>query len=96
MNEKVAILPNRDEMFGRLVRVSDEQHLQDCFYPILLRQAGQGREALGVVMMLTLAIRDYTKDMPSMVGLLNGMAPDFIDALIVDPEIAAEAKRFLR
>ena len=97
MNEKVITLPNRDEMLERLVKVSDNSHLQERFYPILLKQAGQERVALGIVMMLALATHDYVKGMPAvMANLMYMQAPGFIDALVSDPETAKEAKGFLK
>ena len=97
MSEKVITLPNRDEMLERLVKVSDNSHLQERFYPILLKQAGQERVAQGIVMMLALAIHDYVEGMPPvMANLMYMQAPDFIDALVSDPETAKEAKGFLK
>lgn len=96
-NEKVIILPSREEMLARLLRVNDNSHMQEKFYPILLKDAGQERVALGVVMMLAMAIHDYTKGMPPiMASTLYMEAPHFIDALVDDPEAAKEAKVFLK
>lgn len=97
MSEKVIILPNRDEMLARLLKVNDGSHLQERFYPTLLEQAGQERVAQGVVMMLVFAIHDYVEGLPpAMAGLMYKQAPDFIDALVNDPEIAKEAKDSLQ
>ena len=96
-NEKVITLPNREEMLARLLKVNDNSHMQEKFYPILLEDAGQKRVALGVVTMLALAIHDYTKGMPPiMASTLYMEAPHFIDALVDDPEAAKEAKVFLQ
>ncbi|MEX2145048.1 MAG: hypothetical protein WD712_01590 [Candidatus Spechtbacterales bacterium] len=97
MSEKVITLPNRDEILARLVKVSDNSHLQERFYPILLKQAGQELVAQGIVMMLVLAIHDYVEGMPPvMANLMYMEAPGFIDALVSDPETAEEAKSFLK
>ena len=93
MIEKVITLPNRDEMLERLLKVSDNSHLQERFYPILLKQAGQERVLQGIVMMLALAIHDYVEGMPPvMANLMYMQAPDFIDALVSDAETAKESK----
>ena len=92
-SEKVITLPNREEMLARLIKVSDNSHLQERFYPILLKVAGQERVPQGIVKMLALAIHDYTEGMPPMIANLMYMqAPGFIDALVTDPEAAKEAK----
>src|SRR3989338_1204034 len=95
--QKVIALPNREEMLARLIKVSDNSHLQERFYPILLKAAGQERVPQGIVMMLALAIHDYTEGMPPMMANLMYMqAPGFIDALVTDPEAAQEAKGLLQ
>jgi len=97
MNEKVITLPNRDEMLERLLKVSNDSHKQQNFYPILLKKAGQELVAQGVVLMLALAIHDYVEGMPPvMVNLMYMEAPDLIDALVIDAETAEEAKSFLQ
>ncbi len=95
MNEKAITLPNREEMLARLLKIDDDQHLQG-FYQILLDKAGQERTASGIVLMLTLAISAYAKGMSSMPSVMYMLAPDFIDALVSDPEMAEEAKNFLQ
>ena len=49
MSRKVITLPNRDEMIERLVKVNDDSRLQERFYPILLKQAGQKYAAQDIV-----------------------------------------------
>ena len=66
MNKKTVTLPDRDEMLKRLLKVSNDSHAQERFYPILLQSAGRVLVAQGVVMMLALAIHDYTEGMPPM------------------------------
>ena len=96
-SEKVITLPNREEMLARLIKVSDNSHLQDRFYPILLEAAGQERVPQGIVMMLAFAIHDYTEGMlPMMTNVMYMQAPGFIDALVSDPEAAKEAKNHLQ
>ena len=97
MSEKTVILPDHEEMFRRLLGVSDDAYMQERFYPILLKKAGRQLVAPGVVMLLTLAIHDFVDGMPP--GMANAMfaqAPDFIDALVTDAEVAEQAKTFLR
>jgi hypothetical protein len=71
--------------------------MQEKFYPLLLKSAGQELVAPGIIMMFALAIHDYTKDMPPiMANLLYQQIPQFIDALVKDSEIANDAKDFLK
>lgn len=97
MEERVITLPDQDEMLKRLLKVNDNSHLQEWFYPILLKQAGQECVSQDIVMMLALAIHDYTEGMPpAMANLMYRQVPKFIDALVSDEEIAQEAKSFLQ
>jgi len=97
MNDKVITLPNHEEMLQRLLKVDGNPHLQERFYPILLKSAGQERVAQSVVLMLALAIHDYVKGMPSvMTDLMYMQAPQFIDALVDNPEVAEQTKTFLQ
>ncbi len=96
MSDKTFNLPAKEEMLQRLLKVDDNSHAQEKFYPLLTKHGGEQRVAMGVVLMLQLAIHDYTQGMPAMMmSLLNMRMNDFIDALCPDAEIAAEAKTFL-
>lgn len=96
MSDKVITLPNREEMQQRLLAVDDNSHLQERFYPLLLQHAGEEKVARGVVMLLALAIYDYTSGMPPvMSGLMYMKADSYIDALVDDPEVAEAAKASL-
>ena len=80
-------------MLQRLLAVDANSHLQQKFYPSLTKHAGEEKVAMGVVLMLQIAIGDYTKDLPRMfASMLNKKMNNFIDALCPDEEIAAEAK----
>lgn len=93
---KTVTLPKKDEMLRRLLLVNNNSHLQQKFYPLLLEQAGVEKVALGVVMLLQLAIFDYTKGLPAVIGgTLNMQMPNFIDALCPDEEVAEEARTLL-
>ncbi|MBI2415569.1 MAG: hypothetical protein HYV33_02825 [Candidatus Kerfeldbacteria bacterium] len=95
MSDKTINLPSKDEMLQRLLKVDDNSHLQQKFYPKLLKEAGSQKVAMGVVMLLQLAIYDYTEGMPPAMGaVMNMRMPDFIDALCPDEEVAKEAKAF--
>jgi len=89
-------LPGREEMLERLSKVCDVDHTRQKFFPKLLQHAGEEKVAQGVVMLLALAIHDYTDGMPPMMASLMYMsAPQYIDALVTDPEVAEAAKAFL-
>ncbi len=93
--EGVTVLPAADKMLQSLIAVDDQPHFQERFYPILLKDAGREVGAKGIVMMLSLAIYDYTKGMPQIVAaLMQCMIPRFIDALVTDPKVAEAAKAF--
>ncbi len=95
MTDKAFTLPTADIMHSRLLKVDDEGHLQERFYPKLLKHAGMEKVPMGVVMMLQLAIYDYVKGMPPMMGkYMNMRMPELIDAVCPDEESAKEAKAF--
>lgn len=95
MPNKTFTLPSKEEMLQRLLKVDDNSHAQQKFYPLLTKHGGEQKVAMGVVLMLQLAIYDYTQGMPAMmVSLLNMQMNDFIEALCPDEEVAAEAKAF--
>lgn len=98
MSSKVITLPDRDEMFERLLKITDNPHVRQRLYPDLLKQACQKYTTpQEVVIMLLLIIHDYVHGMPSvMADMIYGQAHRFIDALISDTKTAKEAKSFLQ
>ena len=97
MSEKVITLPNREEMLKRLLRVSEDQHLQERFYPILLELAEKQYITEDVVMRLMTTIQNFVKSMPPIAMRMMYMrAPQFIDALVNDLDAASQAKTFLQ
>lgn len=90
---KTMTLPDREEMMARLLRVNNDPHLEERLYPILLEHALQEKNGVGVVMMLTLAIADYSQHMPPVIHqLVMIQLEDFVRALIDDESILADAK----
>lgn len=80
--EELITLPDEAEMLERLKAVSDEPHMVERFYPLLLREAGQQKYPEGVKLMVALAIYDYVKDLPPvMSSLMNMQLEDFVEAL---------------
>ena len=97
MPGKTFKLPSKEEMLQRLLKVDDNSHAQQKFYPLLTKHAGEQRVAMGVVIMLQLAINDYTQGLPAIMSLsLDMQMDDFIDALCPDEEISAKAKAFFK
>ena len=95
MPNKKIILPGKEEMLSRLLTVDSEPHFQERLYPKFLEAAGEQKVAMGVVMLIQLAVYDYLDGMPPIMGVMMDMKiPSFIDALIPDEEVAAEAKEF--
>jgi hypothetical protein len=89
------VLPERDDMLARLKSVIDEPHAEHGLYPKILEHAGQTKEAPGVVLMLLLAIGDYTAGMPSVLARTLDLAlPRFIAAIIDDEDARQEALAF--
>lgn len=88
-------LPDAETMMSRLQEVSYNPHVVQYFYPLLTKYAGKERVPMGIVMMLQLAIHDYAKNLPMMmVSVLNMDMDNYIDALVLDEDAAAEAKTF--
>ena len=92
MPDKTFSLPPKEEMLQRLLKVSDNPYTKDKFYPLLTKHGGEQKTAMGVVLMLELAIRDYTQGMAVTVKLLGMHIPHFIDALCPAEEFAKEVK----
>lgn len=94
MNEKIITLPDKKIMLQKLSEVDDTNHLQERFYPILLKRAGETKVAIGVIMMLTLAIHDYSNDLPfsrMIQESLHSRMELYLGALIDDEEVLNEA-----
>lgn len=97
--QKIGILPQKEEMLDRLLAVDSTEYFENRLYPELTRFAGQERAPSGVVLMLQLAIHNYTQDMSIDMSImakvqLSLLMEDFIDALCPDAEIATAAKDF--
>ena len=99
--EKATTLPNQEEMLERLRKVSTDQSLEAKFYPSLLKEAGNEFNGIGIAMVFLGAVRDYIdevykgeKNMTSLEAqaLVANRVSQYIDALIDDPVVAAEAK----
>ena len=92
MPEQTLILPGHDEMKKLLESVDNDSHTIQKFHPILLRYAGQEKVPEGVVMMITLAIHDYSQGLPSVVGrLMIKSIPDYLEVLISDSKLRKAA-----
>ncbi len=93
IDQRSFTLPDRQTMLIRLLNVNDENHLRDNFYPLLLKHAGTSKVPAGVVMILALAIHDYTDGMPAaMHSLLLMQIDDFVDAICGKRNKAAAEK----
>ena len=97
MSEKVITLPDREEMLKRLLGVSNNSHIRQNFYPILLCEAGKKLVAQGIVAMLVFAIQRYLEGMaPNIAEQIYKLVPAFIEALVSDPEVAMQAKELFQ
>lgn len=92
-NETIITLPSVETLLTRLMKVNQDSHCVENFYPLLLKNAGQEREPEGIVLLLQLAIYDYTEGMPAIVTAQVNMDMDrYIDALVPDESAANETK----
>lgn len=90
-------LPERDDMFRRLVQVADMEDLKENFYPKLIESAGRELVSSGVIIMFVGAIHDYAKIQGGTAGiLLYQLLPDYIDAIVDDEEVAKSAKAYVQ
>lgn len=96
-SETIISLPNKEEMLQRLTALDADPHLQQKLYPLLLKNAGREKYPLGVVILLNLALNDYTENNPPEVAATVSLrAPQFIDALVPDSKKADEVKQLWR
>ncbi len=88
-------LADAETIMNRLKAVDDNDHCVEKFYPLLAKNGGRELVPMGIVMMLQLAIYDYTKGMPAIiVHALNMNMDRYIEALVPDESAAAEAKAY--
>lgn len=82
MNDNLITLPDADEMMRRLRTVMNENHAVANLYPRITKYAGEQRTPIGVNLMVTLAVYDYSDGLPKTVAAgLEVMIPDFVQAL---------------
>ena len=93
---KTIVMPENDEMLRRLVGVMDELHAREFFYPLILKGARRELNGMGVVLMVTLAIEDYTNELPPiMKSIVYMRLRDFVSALIDDEQVKQDAFEML-
>lgn len=92
-----APLPDHDELLRRLVSVDDTSHMINGFYPHITKAAGRELTGMGVVMLLHLAVADYTADFPSAMSAVVLLRLEaFTRAVVTDPTVLADALDALR
>lgn len=103
--EKTVTLPSQEEMLRRLRKAHTDPSLESKFFPSLLKEAGNMFNGLGIAMLLLAAVRDYIqkvykgeKDMNSLEAraLVSNYVPRYIDALVDDTAVVANAKAEVR
>jgi hypothetical protein len=96
MAEKLVTLPERDEMLARLKKINQSPSALEHFYPRLLANAGAELTGAGIAVMLKQALAGYILGGSwVLVYILCAQAPQFIDALVNDLEVARDAKNLL-
>lgn len=97
MNDKIVQLLPQEDMLERLAKIDNDSHLQEKFYPLLLKHSGEEKTAAGIVLLVSLAIYDYSQGMPPFISsTLFGKADRFVEALIDDMDTANSAKNILK
>jgi hypothetical protein len=95
--ESRIVLDDATTLMQRLRAADPNPHAVERFYPLLTIHAGKPVVPAGVTVMLTLAISDYTKDMPKLME--HAMYTNirlYSQALVGDnPEFMAEVDAFL-
>lgn len=89
------VLPGREEMRVRLLAVDGSAHLEQKFYELLLRRAGEKNTIEGVISTVLLYLHRYVVGAGLSADLFQALmmrVPEFIAALVVDPVVADEAK----
>lgn len=95
MAMKKCILPSREVMLARLFTVNDSEPVKQRLYPKLLEHAGEERIVVWIVVILQLALYEYTRGMPTdEADALHEEMPRFIKALAPNEETAKEAMEF--
>jgi hypothetical protein len=96
IHKKTIVLPQREEMFTRLNEVDLDNYAKDKFFPLLLKEAGNKKVPMGVIILIMLAIHDYADDLglPFAGDLIMPKVPEIIKALITDEEIQKETLAF--
>ncbi|MFZ2500804.1 MAG: hypothetical protein WAW90_02330 [Minisyncoccia bacterium] len=88
-------LPPRLVMLVNLLLVDSDENIVKYFYPKLLAMAGEQMTAEAVILLLDLAIAVYARSSETsatMEAALHKKMPEFIDALVDNPELAEEVK----
>jgi hypothetical protein len=89
-------LPDAPTMLARLQALGEGSYVQEGLYPQFLKSAGSVTVGAGVALIIELAIYDFTKDgHPKMVGIVGKSREEYVDAICPDPQVAADAKRFI-
>jgi len=101
MIEKIVKLPGKQEMFQRLLKVSTQLRYQEQLYLKLLNNAGKDVNAETLVAWLVSAFDEFRNNQRNSQhqikeNLLYELADEFIDALVIDPEVANLAKKILK
>lgn len=92
----VIYLPERDDMLRRLKSVSDDAHVVENFYPLLLEQAGEPKVGTGVVLMYFMAVGHYAYAREAEIDIVTSKAEEFITALLDDEQARDEALGLFR
>ncbi len=94
MHHNPVTLPSKEVLHERLLQVDEDIHFQMHLYPKILKSAGQQKTAMGVVLLLRIAINEYAGGAPLIEASMLVRMPEFIDALVIDKGVIKEAKDY--
>jgi ABC-type phosphate transport system auxiliary subunit len=97
----VVTIPNSETLSNRLLKLSGDWEMKGesfkALLKLLLQYAGQPKELMDLLMILKRAVFDYARAMPvaRQCQVHDVLVPHLIDAFILDPELAGQAKQIM-
>jgi len=99
-SDKQVVLPASDEITRRLISVRPGVgHYHEFLFPRIAEHGGQSKNALMIAMLVSISFESYierAEDFPFDKDLVIATdAPEFIDAIVDDADVAKTAKLFI-
>jgi hypothetical protein len=92
-----AVFPGEEEIMKKLLAVHKHHYPERYFYPCFLEFADQKLSAEQIATVFFQKTQEFTQNSRKGIFqlIINVLVPDYIDALVEDKEVSAEAKKFL-